>query len=82
MIWAPLRALVNLLVLNTARYENSAEGPLLQSFRQLAGFSEALAGLNQLDDSAILKLLRENDFTRAGGPAPSPRDLRRPPIRR
>lgn len=62
----PLRALVNLLVLNTARYENSAEGPLLQAFRQLAGFSEALAGLNQLDDSAILKLLRENDFTRAG----------------
>lgn len=65
----PLRALLNLLVLNTARYENGAEGQLLLAFRQMQGYSELLAGLNQLDDSAILKLLRENDFTRASDSA-------------
>lgn len=65
----PLRALLNLLVLNTARYENGAEGQLLMAFRQMQGYSELLAGLNQLDDSAILKLLRENDFTRASDSA-------------
>lgn len=61
----PLRALLNLLVLNTARYEDGAEGPLLQAFRQLEGYSELLSGLNKLDDAAILKLLRENEFSRA-----------------
>ena len=61
----PLRALLNLLVLNIARYENGAEGPLLMSFRQMQGYSEMLAGLNKLDDAAIFKLLQENDFTRA-----------------
>ena len=65
----PLRALLNLLVLNTARYENGAEGPLLMSFRQMQGYSELLAGLNKLDDAAILKLLRENDFTRSSDSA-------------
>lgn len=60
-----LRALLNLLVLNTARYEDGAEGPLLMVFRQLGGYGGMLAGLNKLDDAAILKLLRENDFTRA-----------------
>ncbi|WP_297196427.1 hypothetical protein [uncultured Flavonifractor sp.] len=61
----PLRALLNLLVLNTARYENGAEGPLLGAFRQMGGYSELLSGLNKLDDAAILKLLQENDFTRS-----------------
>ena len=61
----PLRALLNLLVLNTARYENGAQEPLLMAFRQMQGYSEMLAGLNKLDDSAILKLLQDNQFTRA-----------------
>lgn len=61
----PLRALLNLLVLGTVRYEGGAEGPLLLAFRQLGGYGEMLNGLNQLDDAAILKLLRENDFARA-----------------
>lgn len=65
----PLRALLNLLVLSTARYENGAEGPLLLAFRQLEGYSEMLSGLNKLDDGAILKLLRENDFSRAADSA-------------
>ena len=63
----PLREMLNRLVLDVARYENGSEGQLLQSFRQMEGYSELLKGLNQLDDSAILKLLRENDFTRAAG---------------
>jgi hypothetical protein len=61
----PLRDLLNLLILHVARYENGAEDQMLQAFRQMEGYSELLAGLNQLDDAAILKLLRENDFTRA-----------------
>ena len=61
----PLREMLNRLILEVARYENGSEGQLLQSFRQMEGYSELLKGLNQLDDSAILKLLRENDFTRA-----------------
>ena len=61
----PLRALLNLLVLNTARYENGAQEPMLMAFRQMQGYSEMLSGLNKLDDSAILKLLQDNQFTRA-----------------
>ncbi len=63
----PLRSLLNMLVLNLTRYENGSEQALLQSFRQLGGYSETLNSLNQLDDKAILKLLQENDFTRASG---------------
>lgn len=64
-----LRALLNLLVLSTARYENGAEGPLLLAFRQLGSFGGLLGGLNNLDDAAVLKLLRENDFARAADSA-------------
>lgn len=64
-----LRALLNLLVLSTARYENGSEGPLLLSFRQLGSFGGLLGGLNNLDDAAVLKLLRENDFARAADSA-------------
>lgn len=63
----PLRDLLNLLTLNVARYENGSEEQLLQSFRQMEGYSELLGGLNKLDDAAILKLLQENDFTRVAG---------------
>lgn len=64
-----LRALLNLLVLNTARYEDGAEGPLLQAFRQLGSFGGLLGGLNALDDAAVLKLLRENEFAGAANSA-------------
>lgn len=62
-----VRDLLNLLILNTTRYENGSEEQLLQSFRQMEGYSELLSGLNKLDDAAIMKLLQENDFTRAAG---------------
>ena len=60
----PLRALLNLLVLNTARYQNAGEAEMLQAFRQMEGYSTLLAGLNQLDDGAILRLLQDSEFTR------------------
>ena len=59
------RTLLSRLMLDLARYENGGEEGLLLAFRQLGGYGDILAGLNQLDDAALLKLLRENGFTRA-----------------
>ena len=59
------RTLISMLILNVTRYENGDEESMLQAFRQLSRCGESLAGLNQLDDKALLKLLRENDFTKA-----------------
>lgn len=64
-----LRALLNLLVLSTARYENGAEGPMLLAFRQLGSFGGLLGGLNNLDDAAVLKLLQDSDAARAADSA-------------
>ena len=52
-------------MLDVARYENGGEEGVLAAFRQLSGYGEMLAGLNELDDAALLRLLRENSFTRA-----------------
>ena len=60
-----IRTYISLLMLNMARYENGDEAGLLTAFRQLSGYGETLAGLNKLDDAAILRLLRENDFSKA-----------------
>ena len=70
-----IRTLVSLLMLNMARYENGDEAGLLTAFRQLGGYGGTLAGLNQLDDAAILRLLRENDFTKAAQAAQFARQL-------
>ena len=59
------RGLIRLLMLNVARYENGSEGGLIAAFRQMSGYGDALSGLNQLDDDALMKLLRENSFTQA-----------------
>ncbi len=59
------RSLLRLLILNMARYENGGRGRPAPAFRQLSGYGEVLEGLNQLDDAALMKLLRENDFTQA-----------------
>lgn len=67
MIWGRLRGLLSLLILQVARYENGSEEQMLQAFRQMEGYGGVLGGLNQLDDAAILKLLRENEFSKAGG---------------
>lgn len=56
-------------MLHMARYENGAEEGVMLAFRQLGGYGDTLAGLNQLDDQTLWKLLRENQFTkgRPGG---------------
>ena len=59
------RTLISMLILNVTRYENGDEESMLQAFRQLSRCGESLAGLNQLDDKALLKLLQENDFAKA-----------------
>ncbi len=60
-----IRTFISLLMLNMARYENGDEAGLLAAFRQLSGYGDTLAGLNQLDDASILRLLQENDFGKA-----------------
>ena len=59
------RMLMGMLVLDMARYENGSEEGLLAAFRQLGGYGDILGGLNQLDDAALMKLMRENAFTQA-----------------
>ncbi|MGI5962421.1 MAG: hypothetical protein ACOX7N_01740 [Lawsonibacter sp.] len=59
------RGLIRLLFLNLTRYENGGEEGLLRAFRQLSSYGDILGGLNQLDDEALLKLLKENAFTQA-----------------
>lgn len=59
------RGLISLLMLNIARYEDGQEEGLLMAFRQLGSYGDILSGLNQLDDAALLKLLRENSYTQA-----------------
>lgn len=59
------RTLISLLMLNITRYENGGEEGLLLAFRQLGSYGDILSGLNQLDDAALLKLLRENQYTQA-----------------
>ena len=46
------------------KYVRAEEGVML-AFRQLGGYGDTLAGLNQLDDQTLWKLLRENQFTKA-----------------
>lgn len=59
------RTLISLLMLNITRYENGGEEGLLLAFRQLGSYGEVLSSLNQLDDKALLKLLQDNEFTKA-----------------
>lgn len=59
------RTLIRLLMLDITRYENGSEEGVLSSFRQLSSYGDILGGLNQLDDKALMKLLRENSFTQA-----------------
>ena len=59
------RTLLGMLMLHMARYENGAEEGVMLAFRQLGGYGDTLAGLNQFDDQTLWKLLRENQFTKA-----------------
>ena len=60
-----VRTLLSLLMLDIARYENGSEDGLMLAFRQLGGYGNALAGLNQLDDADVWRLLKETVFNNA-----------------
>ncbi len=60
------RVLISMLMLEVARFENGSEDGMLMAFRQLGGYGGMLSGLSRMDDSAIMQLLRDNMFTRAG----------------
>ncbi len=60
------RVLISMLMLEVARYENGGEEGLLLAFRQLGGYGGVLSGLSRMEDNALMQLLRDNAFTRAG----------------
>lgn len=60
-----VRTLIGMLSLNIARYENASEEGVLTAFRQLSGYGDILGSLNQLDNAALLRLMRENPFQEA-----------------
>ena len=57
------RALLTMLALNVARYENGSEEKLLEGFHQLSGYGTLKGQLGGIDDQSLLLLLR----SRGGG---------------
>ena len=57
------RALLTMLALNVARYENGAEEKLLEGFHQLSGYGTLKGQLGGIDDQSLLLLLKNR-----GGP--------------
>lgn len=56
------RALLSLLALNTARYENGSQDNLLEAFRHLTGYGALKEQLGSIDDDALLALLKTSQF--------------------
>ena len=52
------RALLTMLALNVARYENGSEEKLLESFHQLSGYGTLKGQLGGIDDQSLLLLLK------------------------
>ena len=52
------RALLTMLALNVARYENGSESKLLEAFHQLSGYGTLKGQLGGIDDQSLLLLLR------------------------
>ena len=52
------RALLTMLALNTARYENGSEEKLMESFHQLSGYGTLREQLGGIDGQSLLMLLR------------------------
>ena len=52
------RALLTMLALNVARYENGSEEKLLEGFHQLSGYGTLKGQLGNIDDQSLLLLLR------------------------
>lgn len=59
------RALISMLTLDTARYENAGQEGLLQAFHQLVGHSALRERLGGLSDEALLRMLERSGFATA-----------------
>lgn len=59
------RTLLSMLTLQMTRYENGSEESMVQSFRQLTGYSAIYNRLGGLDDKSLLLLLRNTEFEQA-----------------
>lgn len=60
-----IRTLIGMLCLDMARLENTSQRGLLAAFRQLGGYGGVLGSLNQLDDTALLRLMQQTPFQKA-----------------
>ena len=60
-----VRDLIGMFMLEMTRYENGSEEGLLSAFRQLSGYGELLTGLNQLDDDALMRLMKTTPYEQA-----------------
>lgn len=58
------RAILTMLTLDMARYENGSEENLLQAFHRLTSYGTLKSQLGSVDDKALLSLLRGSQFTR------------------
>ena len=58
------RALISMLALDVARYENGSQESLLQAFHQLKAHTAIREKLGDLSDEALLKLLKSSNFTK------------------
>ena len=56
------RALLTMLALNVARYENGSEERLQENFRQLSGYGTLRDQLGGIDGDSLLKLLRSGQL--------------------
>jgi len=59
------RALLSLLALDLARYENGSEEKLQEAFHQLAGYGTLKGMLGNIDGPSLMKLLQGGRFGRA-----------------
>ena len=61
------RALLTMLALNVARYENGAESKLLECFHQLSGYGTLKGQLGGIDDESLLLLLKSRGGAESAG---------------
>ncbi len=59
------RALLSLLALDLARYENGSEEKLQEAFHQLAGYGTLKGMLGNIDGASLMKLLQGGRFGKA-----------------
>ncbi len=57
------RALLSLLALDVARYENGSEEKMLEAFHQLSGYGTLRDQLGELGDDALMELLKNSRFS-------------------